>query len=175
MTTTTLIPEIGRSTLPFIDPHHPDRPIEVNFYRPVDHGPDDPVVIVQHGMLRNGDEYRDFWVPAAEKHRILIVAPTFSDAHFPEAGIVQQRIGHRRRRKRAPSREVALLPFRPASLAALRNGGVTRRPKVTALRSFRRRTIRASDARNPGSWILRGRHRGQSGLVHPADAGARLP
>ena len=75
--TTTLIPETGRSTLPFIDPQHPDRPIEVNFYRPVDHGPDDPVVIVQHGMLRNGDEYRDFWIPAADKHRILIVAPTF--------------------------------------------------------------------------------------------------
>jgi hypothetical protein len=41
------------------------------------HGPDDPVVIVQHGMLRNGDDYRDFWIPAAEKHNILIVAPTF--------------------------------------------------------------------------------------------------
>ena len=115
MTTTTLIPEIGRSTLPFIDPHHPDRPIEVNFYRPVDHGPDDPVVIVQHGMLRNGDEYRDFWIPAAEKHRILIVAPTFSDAHFPEAGIVQQRPGHRMTTEACALSRNGFMPSRPAS------------------------------------------------------------
>lgn len=85
MTTTILHPETGRSTLPFVDLYHPDRPLEVNFYRPESHRPEDPVIIVQHGMLRNGDEYRDFWIPAAEKHRLLIVAPTFPDAQFPMA------------------------------------------------------------------------------------------
>ena len=85
MTTTVLNPEIGRSTLAFVDRSSPDRPLEVNFYRPADHTPDGPVVIVQHGMLRNGDDYRDFWIEAAEKHRILIVAPTFADAAFPKA------------------------------------------------------------------------------------------
>src|SRR5690349_2679593 len=129
MTTTTLTPETGRSALPFIDPHHPDRPIEVNFYRPAAHTPDDPVVIVQHGMLRNGDEYRDFWIPAAEKHRILIAAPTFSDAGFPGPesyinGLVVGDSGN-------------VLPFEkwlyavPARvLATLQKSGVTRRSKA---------------------------------------------
>ncbi len=85
MTTHTLIPEIGRSALPFLDKHHPERPLTVNFYRPENHKPDSPVVIVQHGMLRNGDEYRDFWIPAADKHGLLIAAPTFSDEYFPMA------------------------------------------------------------------------------------------
>ncbi|WP_112663024.1 alpha/beta hydrolase [Microvirga flavescens] len=166
MTTTTLTPQIGRSTLPFVDQFHPDRPLEVNFYRPADHGPDDPVVIVQHGMLRNGDEYRDFWIPAAEKHRILIAAPTFSDAHFPNAesynnGLI---IGE----------GASVRPFEkwlyavPARvLAALRKGGVTRRAKVrlyghSAGGQFAHRLLATQDhesfeaviAGNPGWYTL---------------------
>ena len=60
MTTKTLNPPVGRSTLPFVDASHPDKPLEVNVYRPSRHQPNDPVIVVQHGMLRNGDEYRDF-------------------------------------------------------------------------------------------------------------------
>ncbi|NIX77313.1 alpha/beta hydrolase [Microvirga terricola] len=129
MTTTTLTPEIGRSSLPFIDPFHPDRPIEVNFYRPAAHGPDDPVVIVQHGMLRNGDEYRDFWIPAAEKHRILIAAPTFSDEHYPKSesynnGLVIRDDGDVR------PYENWLYSVPGRVFAALRKGGVTRRSQA---------------------------------------------
>lgn len=83
--TTTLDPQVGRSTLPFVDGFHPERPLVVNFYRPARHQPNDPVVVVQHGMMRNGDDYRDFWIEAAEKHNLLIVAPTFPDAEFPKA------------------------------------------------------------------------------------------
>jgi hypothetical protein len=85
MTTLTLDPPQGRSSLPFIDARHPQRPLEVNFYRPARHRPEDEVVFVQHGMLRNGDDYRDFWIDAAEKHNLLIVAPTFGNAQFPQA------------------------------------------------------------------------------------------
>ncbi len=85
MTTATLNPPAGRSALPFTDRQHPDRPLAVNFYRPARHRPSDPVVVVQHGMMRNGDEYRDFWIEAAEKHNLLIVAPTFPNAEFPGA------------------------------------------------------------------------------------------
>ena len=83
--TITLDPPVGRSTLPFIDAFHPQRPLAVNLYRPARHWPNDPVVVVQHGMMRNGDDYRDFWIDAAEKHNLLIVAPTFPDAAFPKA------------------------------------------------------------------------------------------
>lgn len=129
MTTTTLNPEIGRSTLTFVGPLHADRPIEVNVYRPDDHGPDDPVVIVQHGMLRNGDDYRDFWIPAAEKHCLLIVAPTFSDKHFPGAesynnGLIVDDAGS----VRTSDQWLYAVPARV--FAALRRGGVTRRAKA---------------------------------------------
>ena len=129
MTTTTLTPEIGRSTLPFIDSFHPDRPLEVNFYRPAAHGPDDPVVIVQHGMLRNGGEYRDFWIPAAEKHRILIAAPTFCNDHFPKAegynnGLVIGNDGD----VRPYESWIYAVPARV--FAALQKGGVTRRSQA---------------------------------------------
>lgn len=85
MITTTLNPAVGRGELPFVDGFHPGRPLVVNFYRPAGHRPNDPVIVVQHGMLRNGDDYRDFWIDAAEKHNLLIVAPTFPDEAFPKA------------------------------------------------------------------------------------------
>ncbi len=98
MITSSLNPEVGKSVLSFLDRFHPDRPLEVNFYRPAHYKPGNPVVIVQHGMLRNGDEYRDFWIAAAEKHGLLIAAPTFSDAAFPMAesynnGLVLDSVG----------------------------------------------------------------------------------
>jgi poly(3-hydroxybutyrate) depolymerase len=74
----------GRNAIPYIDePHNPDRPLVLNTYRPFRYTPDRPVVLVQHGVLRNGDDYRDFWIPAADRHNILIVAPTFPDDTWP--------------------------------------------------------------------------------------------
>lgn len=74
----------GRNAFPYIDDeHHASRPVTLNTYRPYGYTPDRPVVIVQHGVLRNGDDYRDFWIPAADRHNLLIVAPTFSNEHWP--------------------------------------------------------------------------------------------
>jgi len=85
MSLKSLLDGYGREALPFADPRNPDRPITLNTYRPAGHTPASPVVIVQHGMNRNGDDYRDFWIPAADRHGLLIVAPTFADAHYPES------------------------------------------------------------------------------------------
>ena len=79
-----LLDSHGRNAVPFVDPMNPDRPVTLQTYRPEGHTPDWPVVIVQHGMNRNGDDYRDFWIPSAERHHLLIVAPTFSSEHYPE-------------------------------------------------------------------------------------------
>lgn len=74
----------GRNAFPYIDEkHHPGRPVTLNTYRPYGYTPDRPVVIVQHGVLRNGDDYRDFWIPAADRHNLLIVAPTFPNETWP--------------------------------------------------------------------------------------------
>uniref|UniRef100_UPI0038F6D65C hypothetical protein n=1 Tax=Streptomyces niveiscabiei TaxID=164115 RepID=UPI0038F6D65C len=93
------------------------------------HGPDDEVVFVQHGMLRNGDDYRDFWIEAAEKHNLLIVAPTFGNENFPKAegynnGLIVGEDG-------AIAAQDDWLYAVPARvLAALRKAGVTRRDKI---------------------------------------------
>lgn len=74
----------GRAVIPYVDVQgNPTRRIVLNTYRSADYTPDRPVVLVQHGVLRNGDDYRDFWIPAADRHGLLIVAPTFSDEQWP--------------------------------------------------------------------------------------------
>lgn len=128
-TTLTLDPPQGRSTLPFIDARDPQRPLEINFYRPARHRPQDEVVFVQHGMLRNGDDYRDFWIDAAEKHNLLIVAPTFGNEHFPKAegynnGLIVGEDGA------IAASEDWLYALPARVLAALRKAGVTKRDKV---------------------------------------------
>jgi hypothetical protein len=71
------LPTGGSASIPYIDPYHPDRPLLLECHRPATHTPDKPVVIVQHGMRRNGGEYRDAWVPVADRHGLLIIAITF--------------------------------------------------------------------------------------------------
>lgn len=77
-------PRIGPDTLLYTDPAHPRTPLTVYTYRPAAYRPHDRVVVVHHGMMRNGDEYRDAWIDAAEAHRLLIVAPTFAADLFPD-------------------------------------------------------------------------------------------
>ena len=74
----------GRNAIAYEDDdRNAGRPITLNTYRSYGYTPDRPVVIVQHGVLRNGDDYRDFWIPAADRHNLLIIAPTFSDEVWP--------------------------------------------------------------------------------------------
>lgn len=44
-----------------------------------------PVVVVMHGVDRDGDRYRDEWIAAARTHNLIVLAPSFSDAAFPKA------------------------------------------------------------------------------------------
>jgi pimeloyl-ACP methyl ester carboxylesterase len=74
----------GRASIAYTDPLSPDRALVVECYRPPSHLPDSPVVLVQHGMGRNGDEYCEAWIPAANKHGLLIVATTFPEAAWPD-------------------------------------------------------------------------------------------
>lgn len=86
MTLAPLLDHEGRSAIPFaLDAHPAERNIVLYCYRAAGYRPGGEVVFVQHGMMRNGDEYRDFWVDAADRHDLLIVAPTFSDDAYPEA------------------------------------------------------------------------------------------
>ncbi|MGJ3261700.1 MAG: alpha/beta hydrolase [Salinarimonas sp.] len=75
----------GSHAVPFVDEAgHREGPITLNCYRAAGYDPAREPVFVQHGMLRNGDDYRDFWIEAADRHGLLVVAPTFSNEHYPE-------------------------------------------------------------------------------------------
>ena len=73
----------GRASIPYTDTFSPGHHLVLECYRAPSHTPDRPVVLVQHGMGRNGSEYCEAWVPAADKHGLLIVATTFSEQSWP--------------------------------------------------------------------------------------------
>ena len=60
------------------------RSITLNMYRPANATANSPIVLVQHGVMRNGDDYRDFWISAADEHGLVIIAPTFSNEQWPD-------------------------------------------------------------------------------------------
>ena len=77
---------MGRSSFALEDPRPtPRRTINVYTHRPERATADAPVLIVMHGMKRNGEEYRDQWVATAERHVVLVAVPEFSDAQYPES------------------------------------------------------------------------------------------
>jgi pimeloyl-ACP methyl ester carboxylesterase len=119
----------GRASIPYLDRYNPDRPLMLECFRPQVHNPDKPVVIVQHGASRNGAQYCEAWIPAAEQHGLLIVAITFPKESWPDAvtynnGHVLDEDGSLRPREcwsqAIPGRVFALL----------REAGVTRRDKA---------------------------------------------
>jgi poly(3-hydroxybutyrate) depolymerase len=120
----------GRIALPWADADCDlSRPLTLHAYRPASHAPGNPVVLVQHGMMRNGDDYRDFWIPAAEKHGLLVVATTYGRDAWPEAehynnGLVLEDDGAVRPRS-AWAYGIPLRVF-----AALREAGVTTRARA---------------------------------------------
>lgn len=57
--------------------------VTVWYYRPEGLGRAPRVVIVQHGAARNGETYREAWIPLAEQYRFLLVVPEFSREQFP--------------------------------------------------------------------------------------------
>lgn len=120
----------GRAAIPWRDPLcDARRELTLHCYRAPGATPDSPVVLVQHGMGRNGDEYRDFWIPAADRHGLLVVATTFGSDHWPEAehynnGLVLDGMG------RARPREAWAYAIPLRVFAALREAGVTRRPRA---------------------------------------------
>jgi poly(3-hydroxybutyrate) depolymerase len=73
----------GLGDFEFADPKgDPKKPVRVWTYRPERFGPDSPVVFVLHGTFRNGETYRQPWVPIADEHGCLVVCPEFSQEHY---------------------------------------------------------------------------------------------
>jgi hypothetical protein len=119
----------GRASIPYLDRYNSDRPLVLECFRPQAHKPDHPVVIVQHGASRNGAEYCEAWIPAAERHGLLIVAITFSKEAWPDA--VTYNNGHVLDEEgRLRPREFWSQAIPGRVFALLREAGVARRDKT---------------------------------------------
>lgn len=85
----------GKGQFEFVDTKgRPERPIPVFTYRPAGCDAKCPIQFVLAGVDRNGSGYRDFWVDAAEKYRLVIVREDRSEyrifGHSAGAQFVQR-------------------------------------------------------------------------------------
>jgi poly(3-hydroxybutyrate) depolymerase len=73
----------GRGSFQFSDEKgSPDKPITVWTYAPANVRPGSPVVFVMHGVQRNGQKYRDDWIPHADRRGFLLIVPEFAERHY---------------------------------------------------------------------------------------------
>jgi pimeloyl-ACP methyl ester carboxylesterase len=78
------VPE-GKGQFVFTDQRgNPDKPLRVFTYRPASYTAESPIVFVMHGKLRNAEEYRQPWIPLADRYHCLVVSPEFSEQHYPD-------------------------------------------------------------------------------------------
>ena len=116
----------GSSDVPYVDPAFPDRPLVLRIARPRSYDTDTPVLFVHHGVRRNGYDYRDFWLPLVDKADVLVIAPEFSDEHFPKVPWYNFGNLHDEAGKLYP-REQWTFGIVGRLFEALRRDGVTRR------------------------------------------------
>lgn len=60
------------------------RHVTVWYFVPPDATPQTPVVVVMHGVGRNGEDYLGDWTPLAREKKFLLVVPEFSKKEFPD-------------------------------------------------------------------------------------------
>jgi hypothetical protein len=79
-----LVAEPGAHSIPYVDPAFPDRTLLLHSARPRHYDAATPVLLVHHGVGRNGAAYRDYWLRVVDEAGILAIAIEFSEASFPE-------------------------------------------------------------------------------------------
>ena len=80
----SLVDAPGGHTLVYTDPAFPDRPLLLHSARPRRYDSATPVLIVHHGVGRNGRDYRDYWLRLVEEAGILAISVEFTEAAFPD-------------------------------------------------------------------------------------------
>jgi len=73
----------GENDVVYEDPHLPGRQLTLRSARPRHYTPATPVLFVHHGVLRNGGDYRNFWLPLVDEANLLVIVPEFSSEYFP--------------------------------------------------------------------------------------------
>jgi hypothetical protein len=79
-----LIARPGGNSMIYHDLAFPDREIRLHAARPQDWSPACPVLFVHHGVRRNGQDYRDYWLGHVDTGAFLAIAIEYPDETFPE-------------------------------------------------------------------------------------------
>jgi poly(3-hydroxybutyrate) depolymerase len=123
-----LIAAPGPHTLPYRDPAFPDRTLVLHSARPFACAPETPVLFVQHGVGRNGEAYRDYWMPFVDDANILVIAVEFPEASFPD--YLNYHFGNLHAEDGTPNpREAWTYGILPRLFDALRAQGLTARER----------------------------------------------
>jgi hypothetical protein len=81
----SLVARPGANDVLYKDMYLPGRPLFLRSACPRSVSPRTPVLLVHHGDLRNGGEFRDFWQPLVDVAQLLVIAMEFSSAMYPGA------------------------------------------------------------------------------------------
>lgn len=79
-----LVATSGANETEYFDPEFPGRALHLYSARPKDFDAETPVLLVHHGVGRNGRAYRDYWLPLVEDTGVLAISVEFPEASFPE-------------------------------------------------------------------------------------------
>ncbi len=123
-----LVDRPGAHTLTYLDPAFPDQPLLLHSACPHGFDADTPVLIVHHGVGRNGRDYRDYWGRSVNDLGILVLAIEFTEAAFPD--YLRYHFGNLHDENGTPNpREQWTYGVDERLFAALRDQGVTRRQR----------------------------------------------
>lgn len=81
---TLMTPGAGTFTLPG-GPGHEQHLITVHYFLPQDFDERTPILLVLPGAGRNGDDYRDAWIPMATEKRVIVAAPSYAESDYDNA------------------------------------------------------------------------------------------
>lgn len=123
-----LIARPGPNTLSYFDRAFPDRRLILHAARPAEWHPDQPIVLVHHGVARNGQDYRDYWLPHVDAGGFLAIAIEFPEDSFPE--YLWYNFGNLHTKDGQPNpRERWTFGIGPRLFTALRAQGITTSPQ----------------------------------------------
>lgn len=123
-----LVDAPGAHTIIYIDPEFPKQQLLLHSARPQRYDATVPLLIVHHGVARNGRDYRDYWLQLVDDAGILVIAVEFSEQAFPD--YLWYHFGNLHDESGAPNpREQWTYAIDERLFAALRRQGLTRREK----------------------------------------------
>ena len=124
----SLVDAPGAHSLTYTDAAFPDRPLLLHSARPHRFDEHTPVLMVHHGVARNGRDYRDYWLRVVDDVGILAIAIEFTEQAFPD--YLWYHFGNRHDENGAPNpREQWTYGIDDRLFGALHEQGLTRQEK----------------------------------------------